>query len=329
MAEEDSTQTLQELAGEDPDLYAVLGVSESATQAEIRRAYRRLALQHHPDKVAPDANPADRTRAHTTFQKIAFAYAVLADSARRATYDASGATDESAHHSHGVDDWAEFYRTAYADAVSEAAIDKLRAEYKGSAEERQDLLRAYDMYEGDMDKVFETVMLSEVGTADGEGDEQRFAQIIREAIGKGEVPEHAKFTEESAQKKQKRRRRALREAREARQAQEKSDNDRSEKSTRKRKASPGVAGSEAQLLQLIQSRQRSRQRNQVAFLDALESKHEGKVKGKGRRKADMESAEPPEEAFEAMRDRQSKRKASKARDTPAVGTRKSSRHSKK
>ena len=64
----------------DGDHYRVLGISRHATTPEIRRAYRRLARQHHPDQNSrPDG--AERFRA------LAEAYAVLSDPARRARYD--------------------------------------------------------------------------------------------------------------------------------------------------------------------------------------------------------------------------------------------------
>jgi curved DNA-binding protein len=63
------------------DYYAVLGVPESAAEEEIKRAYRRLALQHHPDR-----NPGDR-RAEERFKELSEAYAVLMDAARRREYD--------------------------------------------------------------------------------------------------------------------------------------------------------------------------------------------------------------------------------------------------
>lgn len=60
-----------------PDYYSILGVARTATADEIKRAYRRLASQHHPDKGG------DTQR----FQEIQTAYDVLGDAQKRADYD--------------------------------------------------------------------------------------------------------------------------------------------------------------------------------------------------------------------------------------------------
>lgn len=67
------------MAHED-DHYRVLGVAGDATAPEIRRAYRRLARQHHPDHN-PGPESSDR------FRLVADAYSALNDPARRARYD--------------------------------------------------------------------------------------------------------------------------------------------------------------------------------------------------------------------------------------------------
>jgi len=64
------------------DLYEVLGVRPGAGEEEIKRAYRRLALQHHPDR-----NRGNR-QAEERFKEISEAYAVLMDPAKRRQYDA-------------------------------------------------------------------------------------------------------------------------------------------------------------------------------------------------------------------------------------------------
>jgi hypothetical protein len=68
------------------DHYAVLGLAQSASGAEVKQAYRQLALKHHPDK-AP--KPELRDVAEGLFKHIAQAYAVLSDVSQRKRYDSS------------------------------------------------------------------------------------------------------------------------------------------------------------------------------------------------------------------------------------------------
>jgi len=66
------------------DYYEVLGVAKTATDVEIKSAYRKLAMKHHPDK-----NPGDHT-AEDKFKEAAEAYAILADAEKRTLYDRYG-----------------------------------------------------------------------------------------------------------------------------------------------------------------------------------------------------------------------------------------------
>lgn len=66
------------------DYYEVLGVSRSATDAELKAAFRKLAMQHHPDR-----NPGDKECEHR-FKELNEAYDVLKDGDKRAAYDRFG-----------------------------------------------------------------------------------------------------------------------------------------------------------------------------------------------------------------------------------------------
>ncbi len=66
------------------DYYDVLGVAKDASEPDIKSAYRKLALKHHPDR-----NPGDKA-AEEKFKEAAEAYAVLADAEKRARYDRFG-----------------------------------------------------------------------------------------------------------------------------------------------------------------------------------------------------------------------------------------------
>jgi len=66
------------------DYYEVLGVGRDATEQQIKSAYRKLALKHHPDR-----NPGDH-KAEEAFKEAAEAYAVISDSEKRSIYDRFG-----------------------------------------------------------------------------------------------------------------------------------------------------------------------------------------------------------------------------------------------
>lgn len=66
------------------DYYEILGVGRTATEAEIKSAYRKLALQYHPDK-----NP-DNPESEAMFKEVSEAYAVLSNADKRARYDRFG-----------------------------------------------------------------------------------------------------------------------------------------------------------------------------------------------------------------------------------------------
>jgi molecular chaperone DnaJ len=69
------------------DPYLILGVPRGAPAADIKAAYRRLALQWHPDR-----NPGDAA-AEEKFKEVAIAYAILGDDDKRARFDRSGAVE--------------------------------------------------------------------------------------------------------------------------------------------------------------------------------------------------------------------------------------------
>ncbi len=77
------------------DLYAVLGVSKTASADEIKKAYRDAAFKYHPDRNPGDADAEEK------FKKINSAYAVLSDPSQRAQYDRYGSTESQSYGSYG------------------------------------------------------------------------------------------------------------------------------------------------------------------------------------------------------------------------------------
>lgn len=71
---------------EEVDIYATLGIDRSATKSEIKKAYHKAALQHHPDKVPED----QREVADVKFKAVSQAYEILHDDEKRHLYDTHG-----------------------------------------------------------------------------------------------------------------------------------------------------------------------------------------------------------------------------------------------
>ena len=103
------------------DYYKVLDVPRTATEAEIKKAYRRLAMKYHPDR-----NPNDRD-AEESFKEAKEACEVLTDPHKRAAYDQYGhAGVEAASRSAGRGGGAASGREDVVDAEFEEVKDKGR-----------------------------------------------------------------------------------------------------------------------------------------------------------------------------------------------------------
>jgi DnaJ family protein C protein 9 len=251
--------------------------------------------------VSDKATPDNKDAANKKFQEIAFAYGILSDERRRKRYDTTGNTSESLDLDDDDFSWTDFFREQYATMVTAEAVDRIKKDYQGSDEERMDILGAYEMYKGDMDKIYEEVMCSNVLD-----DDERFRRIIDEAIAAGEVASHKKYTRESEATKQRRVKKAKNEESEAMElAEELGVKEKLFGTDTKGKKSKKGGTDEAGLAALIQQRQKSRQEN---FFDHLEAKYAGGKKPK-KRAAD----EPPEEAFQKdAATRKKKHRANKA-----------------
>ena len=161
-------------------LYEILNVEKTASASEIKRAYHKAALRLHPDK-----NPsADAAAKFQTLQKV---YGVLGDEEKRKVYDETGRTEDAELSGDSFKNLYEYYRGVYR-VVTEDDVDAFFRTYRGSEEERADVVAAYAKFHGDMGKVFMWVMCS-----DEAKDAHRFADAVDAAVADGSAPLYKTF----------------------------------------------------------------------------------------------------------------------------------------
>ena len=157
--------------------YEILGVEQTASASEIKRAYYKLALKYHPDRVKTE-DEGEKEKANTNFQTLGKIYETLSDPKRRQLYDATGeALDDDLFKDK---DWDQHWRSLFP-PVTLNDIANYEKKYKGSQMQRDDILNAYKQGKGSMTFIMENVILSSWD------DEKRFRDIIEAAINKAKI----------------------------------------------------------------------------------------------------------------------------------------------
>jgi DnaJ family protein C protein 9 len=190
--------------------------------------------------------------------------------------------------------WSEFYSEQFKDVITSEAIETFSRGYKGSDEEKDDLLNAYTKAKGKWSGIYSTVMLSSPLE-----DEDRFREIIDKAIAQEEVKPFKVYTDETEKAKENRMKQARREGKEAMEYAEELGVADKLFGKGKGKKDSGEDG----LAALI----RKRQADRGSFFDNLEAKYSNEnkkpKKGKGKKRVsedeDDEDEMPSEEAFQA------------------------------
>uniref|UniRef100_A0ACD6AG36 Uncharacterized protein n=1 Tax=Avena sativa TaxID=4498 RepID=A0ACD6AG36_AVESA len=124
------------------DLYGVLGLKKECSDADLRLAYRKLAMTWHPDRCSASGSSARVEEAKERFQEIQGAYSVLSDTGKRLLYDV-GVYDDS-----DGDDGEEQDVSGMGDFLGEMAQMMSQATPAESFEELQQLF--VDMFQGDL-----------------------------------------------------------------------------------------------------------------------------------------------------------------------------------
>ncbi|ODV78225.1 DnaJ-domain-containing protein [Suhomyces tanzawaensis NRRL Y-17324] len=247
----------------DIDPYDTLGVSKDASPIAIKKAYKKLCLKHHPDKLQQHHH---QQQDDDTFPKLQFAYSILSDASKRQRYDSTGSLEDGADES-GFD-WKEYFDNIN-DKITVEMIDEDRATYQGSDEERDDIITNFIYYEGDFLKLFEVIPHLEFT----ESEEQRVFTIIEDAdtIDKEALKTWGKYKKSRKTKVKQMLKKLAKEAKEALEL---------EKSIKNKDSGKDLA-------LLIKSRQSGRLDN---LISSLESKYGGK-RGKKRDEIDDDEFE--------------------------------------
>lgn len=242
------------------DFYEILNIPKSATEKDVRKAYHKLSLQVHPDRVE-EVQKLDATEKFKILGKV---HSILSDPEKRRVYDDTGSFDDGEG---GTDfdnvNWSEYWRALFKEITIED-IRNYEKTYKGSEEELKDVKNAYLQKQGDMNHIFEAVPFTNIN------EEPRLRDIIQKLIESGEVPAFDAFVNETKAKKERRRRKYEKEAKLA------------EEVERKRQKANG--NDENDLAMAIQKRQGERQDRLSSFFDNLEKKYCGSPKS-GKKKA--------------------------------------------
>eukprot|EP01068_Selenidium_serpulae_P010298 Selendium_serpulae@DN5425_c0_g1_i4.p1 len=163
-------------------LYDILGVAPTANKHQILKAYRLRALQLHPDKNRDDP------KATECFQQLQMAFEILKDETRRHVYDTSGCTEEETPIFQTSFD---YYRELFP-PVTASDIESFKSRYKGSSEERDDLIHFYQENDGDISTLFECIILAEPEEA------QRFTDLYHQYFNEKALDRTKKFDRSAA-----------------------------------------------------------------------------------------------------------------------------------
>jgi molecular chaperone DnaJ len=110
------------------DYYETLGVARNASEADIKKAYRKLAMKHHPDRNAGDKN------AENMFKAVSEAYEILSNGQKRAAYDQFGhagvdASAASGARGRGAPDFADIFGDVFGDIFGGRSGGGARAQH--------------------------------------------------------------------------------------------------------------------------------------------------------------------------------------------------------
>ena len=180
MSEDDSNSSKEE-ENKKKDLYSILGVKKTATNEEIRAAYRRLVLIYHPDKNEDKKDPNSAAK----FIEINEAYKILSDIKTRKIYDETGEYEEIEKQNFTMKVSINDFRKRF----TIKNITNYEKKYRGSEEEEQDLIFYYNQNQGDLRNLIKEIPFST------NKDIKRFLEIYEKLFKMKKLIKNQKYEE--------------------------------------------------------------------------------------------------------------------------------------
>lgn len=202
------------------NFYEILGLNSDASTKEskysfdlhmvfyifpilVKKAYHRLSLLVHPDRVEED----QKVIATEKFKALGKIHSILQDSDKRKLYDDAGEFDDEMDSSFN---WYDYWRNMFK-KIDIKDIENHEKEYIGSETELRDIRKAYINSKGNMDKLLEMVPFSNCD------NEPRYIKIVEKMVEDGEVERYECFFNENKVKKMRRKKKWEKEKKEAEQ----------------------------------------------------------------------------------------------------------------
>jgi len=169
---------------ESRDFYTILGLKRTASEKEIKKAYHKLSLLVHPDRVSED----EKTLATEKFKVLARIHTILQNKEKRSIYDDTGDLDDE-ENDNDLQNWMNYWSQVFK-PITKEDIDNYKEKYIGSEDEMRDIKKSYVNFKGDIDKMLDMIQFSDLESI------PRFKKIIQEWVDKGEVESYDMFFKE-------------------------------------------------------------------------------------------------------------------------------------
>lgn len=163
------------------EYYKLLGVSEDASQKEIKKAYREKAKKYHPDSNSGESN-------EEKFKKINKAYDVLSDEEKREKYDQFGKAGVEGNARAGQQRAAQNFQDIFEQIFGGGGFGQRQREQKGENLKIQTTLTLKEAYNG-VEKTFEVKRKTQCDNCDGSGAKNDETKTCNSCDGQGQVRE--------------------------------------------------------------------------------------------------------------------------------------------